>query len=83
MRLLVLCLLLANDKLTVEDYLDWERVSDPQISPDGSQVLYTREWVDKENDTWASALWTVHIDGGKHRFLVKGSRARWSPAATI
>jgi hypothetical protein len=27
---------------TVEKYLDVEQVSDPQISPDGAQIVYTR-----------------------------------------
>jgi len=27
--------------LTVDHYLDWEQVADPQISPDGSQIVYT------------------------------------------
>ena len=29
-------------RLTVDRYLDWERVSDPQISPDGTRIVYTR-----------------------------------------
>ena len=29
-------------RLTVEHWLDWERVSDPRISPDGARVVYTR-----------------------------------------
>jgi len=27
-------------------------VADPQVSPDGSQILYTRRWVDKIEDRW-------------------------------
>jgi hypothetical protein len=33
--------------LTTEHYLDWERVSDAQISPDASRVVYTRQHVNK------------------------------------
>jgi dipeptidyl aminopeptidase/acylaminoacyl peptidase len=69
-------------RLNVEDYLEWERVSDPQISPSGGQIVYTRQWVDKVADKWASALWTVEADGSKNRFLVEGSEARWSPDGT-
>jgi hypothetical protein len=36
--------------LTVEQYLDYETVLDPQISPDASQVVYTRRWVNKLED---------------------------------
>jgi len=31
--------------LNVADYLDWEQVANPQISPDGTQIIYTRQWV--------------------------------------
>ena len=69
----------SDTLLTVNHYLDWEQVSDPQISPDGSQILYTRRWVNKLEDRWDSALWIMNADGGHNRFLAKGSNARWSP----
>ena len=66
-------------RLTLTDYLEWEDVQDPQLSPDGRQVLYTRRTVDKLGDTWASALWLMNADGTRNRFLATGSAARWSP----
>ncbi len=69
----------AKKVLTLDRYLDFERVSDPQISPDGTQVVYRREWVDKQKDKWESALWIVSSDGSKNRYLAKGSSPRWSP----
>jgi dipeptidyl aminopeptidase/acylaminoacyl peptidase len=73
----------AGEKfLTLGSYLDFERVSDPQISPDGSQVVYRREWVDRQKDKWASALWIVNVDGSKNRYLTEGSSPRWSPDGT-
>src|SRR5207244_7638685 len=72
----------SDTLLTVDHYLDWEQVADPQLSPDGSQVVYTRRWVNKIDDKWESALWIVGADGSHHRFLVKGSDARRSPACT-
>src|SRR3954464_7444182 len=69
----------SSTLLTTEHYLDWERVSDAQISPDGSRIVYTRQSVDKVDDKWDSALWILNADGSQHRFLVKGSAARWSP----
>src|SRR5436190_1471298 len=73
----------ASDTLfTVEHYLDWEQASDPQISPDGAQIIYTRRWVNKLEDKWESALWIMNADGSHQRFLVKGSSARWSPDGT-
>src|SRR6266513_1103538 len=72
----------SDTLLTVEHYLDWEQASDPQISPDGAQIVYTRRWVNKLEDKWESALWIMNVDGSHNRFLVKGSDARWSPDGT-
>src|SRR5438309_10718509 len=72
----------SDTLLTVEHYLDWEQASDPQISPDGAQIIYTRRWVNKLEDKWESALWIMNADGSHQRFLVKGSNARWSPDGT-
>ena len=68
-----------TDRLTLDTFLEMETVSDPQLSPDGSQIIYTRGWVDKMNDRRESALWIMNADGSKNRFLSKGSNARWSP----
>ena len=46
----------AKRHLTLEDYLNFERVTDPQISADGERILYTRRWVDNVNDRWSSAI---------------------------
>src|SRR6266704_1625387 len=72
----------SDTLLTVDHYLDWEQVADPQISPAGSQIVYTRRWVNKVDDKWESALWIMSADGSHHRFLVKGSDARWSADGT-
>jgi dipeptidyl aminopeptidase/acylaminoacyl peptidase len=64
------------------DYLDLEQASDPQISPDGKQVVYTRGFIDKVKDEWTGALWIMNADGTKHRFLVEGSNPVWSPDGT-
>ena len=69
----------SDTLLTVDHYLDWEQVSDPQLSPDGSQIIYTRTWVNRLEDKWESALWIMAADGSRNRFLTKGSSARWSP----
>jgi dipeptidyl aminopeptidase/acylaminoacyl peptidase len=72
----------AADVLTVGDFLDLERVSDPQISPDGTKILYTRSWIDRMEDRWQSDIWIMNADGSRNRFLTKGSSPRWSPDGT-
>jgi len=71
-----------SDRLKLEHSLEMESVADPRISPDGSQIIYTRRWVDKINDRRESALWIMNADGTKNRFLTDGSSARWSPDGT-
>jgi dipeptidyl aminopeptidase/acylaminoacyl peptidase len=69
----------ANDRLNLDLYWEFETVSDPQLSPDGAQIIYTRGWIDKVNDKRESSLWVMNADGTRNRFLVRGSNARWSP----
>ncbi len=69
----------ANDRLNLDLYWEFETVADPQLSPDGGQIIYTRGWIDKVNDKRESSLWVMNADGSKNRFLVRGSNARWSP----
>lgn len=66
-------------KLTLDLFLDWEYALNPQISPDGTQILYTRRWTDKLNDKFESDIWLVNSDGTRNRYLLKGSSPVWSP----
>ncbi len=72
----------AMRTLELETSLEMETVSNPQIAPDGSQIIYTRGWVDKVNDSRESSLWIMNADGSKNRHLVEGSNASWSPDGT-
>ena len=72
----------SDTLLTVGRYLDYETVGEPKASPDGSQVIFTRRSVDKIKDTFESTLWIMNADGGKLRFLSKGSSPVWSRDGT-
>ncbi|HEX6134248.1 MAG TPA: S9 family peptidase [Longimicrobiales bacterium] len=67
------------DRLTLGDYLEWENVSSPALSPDGSEILFSRRWVDKVNDRFETSLWIMNADGSRPRVLLDGSAPRWSP----
>ena len=69
----------VSKKLTLDLFLDWEYAMNPQISPDGTQILYTRRWTDKINDKYENEVWIVNADGTRNRFLLKGSSPVWSP----
>lgn len=66
-------------KLSLEQLLQWENVSDPKLSPDGSQIVFTRQWTDAVADKTKSELWIMDSDGGRLRYLTKGSNAEWAP----
>jgi dipeptidyl aminopeptidase/acylaminoacyl peptidase len=69
----------APRKLDLELLLEFESVGDPRLSPDGSQIVYTRTWSDKIQDRVRNELWIMRADGSRQRFLANGSDARWSP----
>ena len=57
--------------------------ADPQISPDGSTLLFTKSWADPAEATSLSAIWIADADGGNQQVFTddgkRSSQARWSP----
>jgi dipeptidyl aminopeptidase/acylaminoacyl peptidase len=72
--------------LTLKDYFNLESVRGIQISPDGTKVLYVRQFADIMTDKRYSNLWIINFDGTGHRPLTSGlysdSSPRWSPDGT-
>ena len=74
-----------EDKIPFQslDVFSLEWVSDPQISPNASQIVYKRNGFDIMKDKSRGGLWILNIDGSSHRKLtsreVNESNARWSP----
>lgn len=66
------------------DVFELEFASDPQISPNGSQIVYRRNGFDIMKDSPKGNLWILDSDGSSHRKLttreVSESQARWSPS---
>ena len=68
-----------SNRIALEQYLDWEDVQTPQLSPDGTQIVFGRRWIDKMNDRWESSIWIMNADGSHQRSLAQGSDVQWSP----
>lgn len=69
--------------MTVEDLLAVKGVSDPQVSPDGTQVVYVVSEIDREANKANTSLWLVSIRGGEPKRLTTtpgtNNHPRWSP----
>jgi dipeptidyl aminopeptidase/acylaminoacyl peptidase len=69
--------------ITETDLLKFTWIADPQISPDGSAVAFTRVVVNEKTDDYETSLWLVAANGsGEPRPLTAGphdSTPRWSP----
>ena len=74
-----------SSRLQLRDVFELEWADDPRISPDGSQVVYERSFMDVMNDRSRSTLWILNTDGeaGSHQPLTTGlvnhGSPRWSP----
>lgn len=71
--------------MEIDDLLRFEWVADPQISPDGMRVAFTRVAVDATEDDYRTSLWIMSMEGGEPRALTAGprdSQPRWSPDGT-
>ncbi len=72
--------------ITEQDLFAFVWVADPQMSPDGSQVVFVRVSVDKDKDTYDTSVWLARTDGADApRRLTSGTRdttPRWAPDGT-
>ena len=64
---------------TPEDYFSFRCPGDPQISPDGSQVVYGLQERDLEADAVRVNLWLMNLEDGRKRPLTRGDHSDTSP----
>jgi dipeptidyl aminopeptidase/acylaminoacyl peptidase len=73
----------AQRPMTIVDLINVPSVSDPQLSPKGSQILYARSDADWKKNNTVSHIWRVNADGSNAIQLTSGpegeSNPRWSP----
>src|SRR5215471_1384455 len=70
--------------ITPEDYLAFEFISDPHISPDGKLVAYVVTTIDQKQNRRHSSIWMAALDGsrGPWQFTTSPQNSnspRWSP----
>lgn len=65
------------------DVFDLQMVSSPQISPDGSTIIYERHQFDVISDRRYINLWSIGFNGNDHHALTSGKgsygNVAWSP----
>jgi dipeptidyl aminopeptidase/acylaminoacyl peptidase len=69
--------------MTTDDLLAVKGVSDPQLSPDGSLIVYVVSELDKATDKTTTSLWLVPSSGGQPKQLTTtagtNNHPRWHP----
>jgi acylaminoacyl-peptidase len=74
---------LPSNRFRPIDMFDLETATDPRISPDGTRVVFVRNFSDIMKDRKRSNLWIINFDGTELRPLTSGnendSSPRWSP----
>jgi len=74
-----------GDVFDAADVFELEVAADPQISPDGSRIIYVRSFMDIMTDRTRSNLWIIGADGSGNRPLLEDPgkpdfrSPRWSP----
>lgn len=66
-------------EITIEDLYAWQLPGNPQVSPDGSRIVYEVLSIDKESDEYRSTLWLIDGDS-EPRKLTSGAYSDTSPA---
>jgi dipeptidyl aminopeptidase/acylaminoacyl peptidase len=73
----------APRPMGIVDLLSLPRLADPQLSPSGKDVVYTRSEADWKSGRRISHVWRAPVDGGQPVQLTSGADGengpRWSP----
>ena len=62
--------------MEIDDLLRLHWIADPQISPDGTRIAFTRVSVDHDADDYRTQVWVIPTTGGEPRPLTQGGRDR-------
>ncbi len=69
--------------ITADDLYEIVVTSDPQVSPDGTHILWVQNRPDRDDDGYRSAIWIARSDGSTPHQLTSGRHRdqapRWAP----
>ncbi len=73
----------AKRSITEKDIFDFVWVANPQLSPDGGRVAFTRVTVDEKRTGYETSIWTVSTTGNESPIRMTNGKhdgqPRWSP----
>lgn len=73
----------AQKLFDVAALLRLQRISEPQLSPDGKTIAFTVQTVDVEKNSKPKQIWVVPLEGGAARQITTSGtaneRPRWTP----
>ncbi len=73
----------ARRSITDKDIFDFVWVTNPQLSPDGSHVAFTRVNADEKRTGYETSIWMVSTSGGETPIRMTNGKhdaqPRWSP----
>ena len=50
-------------RLSLDHYKNYEWTSNPTLSPDGKEIMYSRTWINLVDDRRETDLWIMNADG--------------------
>ena len=73
----------SSHPFSIDDMLAMQRISEPEVSPDGSRIVFTLRTTDLEQNKGRTDLWLVEADGRGLRRLTSDPASdhnpRWAP----
>ncbi|HSF17204.1 MAG TPA: S9 family peptidase [Vicinamibacteria bacterium] len=69
----------ATEPMTVVDLIEVPQIQDPQLSPNGAQLLYVLSGADWKENKRISHVWRVETDGSGSVKLTNGAEGERSP----
>ena len=73
---------MGKRSITAEDLYRFRIASDPQVSPDGQRIAFVVKTIERETNTYHTAIWVAPVTegfGAAQPFTSDGSQPRWSP----